>query len=176
MGPAGPIGPEGPQGQQGEQGETGGAGAAGAKGETGDRGEAGEQGVQGAEGIPGAPPIQFGFVEFIDGLDAEGYIGVAGSRVVAAVSDAEVLAPRDTALSGLSLTAGSFSGNVTLTLLKDGTATALKCTITEADPECVIENELITVESGSELVFQYASSSPKPVKNLRFALGFENTP
>ena len=141
------------------------------------QGAQGQQGAQGDRGVAGAPPIQFGFVDFIDAQDSKGYLGLSGTKVVARELSAQISVPRDTTLSGLSVTAdlGSAS-SAELSLLVDGEPTSLTCKITSADPECELGGEAVEVQSGQPIVLAYEASGGKAVKNLRFALGFENTP
>jgi hypothetical protein len=137
-GPPGPQGPIGPAGPQGPQGDTGPTGTQGPQGDTGPTGTQGPKGDTGATGPAGDQSVT-GAVAFVDALDTTGYAGTAGSQNVFATAD-EAASPVsiDGTLSHFRAHVGSAvgGGGVTLTLLKNGTATALTCAIPSGNSSC----------------------------------------
>ena len=80
-----------------------------------------------------------GAVAFVDALDTTGYAGTAGSQnVFASAAEAASPVPVAGTLSNFSAHAGSSVGasGVTLTLLKNGSATGVTCTISSGGSSC----------------------------------------
>ncbi|MGL3807701.1 hypothetical protein ACSYDW_16590 [Paeniglutamicibacter sp. R2-26] len=186
IGPSGPTGAQGPVGATGATGETGQTGAAGPTGAAGSTGEtgangpqgaAGPQGAQGAKGdagAAGAPPVFMSTIPFIDPQDNRGYFAVSGaSSIVKDAADADMLMPRAGTLKGLSIAASSRAGTISVTLNVNGAATALTCEIPASETSCQELDESVAVDDQDEVSFSYSSTGIVPVKNLRYAVGFE---
>jgi hypothetical protein len=80
-----------------------------------------------------------GAVTFVDKLDTTGFIGTAGSQnVFATASEAASPVANAGSFTGFSASAGSAVGGsgVTLTVLKNGSATSVTCTIASGASSC----------------------------------------
>jgi hypothetical protein len=139
-GPAGPIGSQGPPGVDGAPGLPGADGADGAPGLPGSDGAPGADGAPGDPGPPGADggtPIIGGGVDFIDPLDASGYVSLGRTGILAAAaSDIGSVMPTDGTLSSLNVHLIHASGSVDVTVYVNGAATSMTCTVAAADSTC----------------------------------------
>jgi hypothetical protein len=124
--------------------------------------------------VAGPPPVFMGTVSFIDPADSVGYVPVSGgSTAVANRSDAEIALPRAGTMTGLSVGLTARQGTTTLTLWVNGVATALACTVPAQGSTCSDTGESIAVAAGDVVSFKYAADGTPPIKNLRYAVGFE---
>ncbi len=175
IGPQGPIGPEGPQGQTGPEGAQGTQGVPGIQGPTGvigAVGPAGPAGAQGPQGAPGDGSVFTGSLTFIDPSDTAAFIPLSGTSAVAAEPDAATALPLGGTLSGFTGAVTPRAGTVTLTVRVNGSDTGLACTLANMIAACTAPATPVTVSAGDSVSIGYASTGGLPVKNLRYALGF----
>jgi hypothetical protein len=129
-------------------GPTGPTGATGPQGATGPAGTQGVTGATGPQGPPGSPGTQSltGAVAFVDALDTTGFAGTAGSQnVFPSAAEAASPVPISATLSDFRAHAGSAVGGsgVTLTVMKNGTATSITCTIPSGSSSCTDSSDTV---------------------------------
>jgi hypothetical protein len=180
VGPTGPAGPAGPTGAIGATGATGATGDTGATGSTGPTGDTGPQGATGATGASGATGATgatgaagnqsvTGAVTFVDALDTTGFAGTAGSQnVFTTAGEAASPVPIDGTLSHFSAHAGSAVGGsgVTLTLLKNGSATTITCTIASGGSACSDSTHSVTLTTSDVIAVRIANGTGTFVRNV----------
>jgi hypothetical protein len=97
-----------------------------------------------------------------------GYAGTAGSQnVYATAAEAASPLPIDGTLSHFRAHAGSAvgGGGVTLTLLKNGVATALTCAITAGNSSCTVTAS-VSVTTADVIAVQIANATTTFVRNV----------
>ncbi|WP_323376673.1 SH3 domain-containing protein [Streptomyces smaragdinus] len=132
----GPQGPPGATGPAGPQGETGAQGPQGPTGPQGPQGPTGSQGPAGPTGAPGNSAVLTGLVSFVDTGETDGFVGASGQANLGASAD-EVATPLPAAghIRTLRVEAGESAQGITVTVVRNGTPTALTCT-TDATGTC----------------------------------------
>jgi hypothetical protein len=173
-GPQGPVGatgaagPSGPSGSQGPAGATGATGVSGPSGPQGPVGAAGATGPTGPTGAAGAQSVS-GDVVFVDALDTTGYAGTAGSQNVY-VSAGEAASPVPIAgtLRNFSAHAGSSvaSAGVTLTVMKNGSATSVTCTIPNAGSSCTDTSDTVALATSDVIAVKIQNGSGTFVRDV----------
>jgi Collagen triple helix repeat (20 copies) len=152
-GPTGPAGPQGSPGATGATGATGPAGPTGSPGPTGSTGPAGPAGPQGPAGPAGTGiNVLNGGASFVDALDTDGFVGLGQFpyvRTTEAVAAAKLAAGGT--LSNFTASLGSSTGAagpVVFTVFKNGTATAVTCSIPAPGSSCSDSSDTITFAAG----------------------------
>ena len=119
------------------EGTAGPAGADGATGATGPKGPAGPEGPAGSDGSDGGSPIIGGGVDFIDRLDATGYVSLGRTGIVAAsAADVGAVIPVDGTLQNLNVHLVHASGTVDVTVYVNEVATSMTCTVAATSSTC----------------------------------------
>jgi collagen triple helix repeat protein len=161
VGATGPQGATGPTGPQGLTGPTGPQGAQGVTGATGATGAAGPTGATGPIGPTGGPTPMLGdsqgAVALVVGVPR--FLAPSGQSVplLEASSDEAVMPIAKTAsnlfvsLNGLSV---PLTGSVKLTLVVNGSATALTCTVPSAGGSCSDTTHTVSLKAGDTVVFE----------------------
>jgi hypothetical protein len=145
-------------------------------GPRGPQGQTGSQGPQGPQGLPGAGGggtglLQTGAVDPANASMAEYYlIGTGDSTPVEA--NARVASPVAFTAKGLTARLASVPGNggsYTLTLLVNGAATAVACTVTDPATTCADTTDQAAINAGDLLDLRVApSSAPAPANSPIF--------
>jgi hypothetical protein len=175
-GPPGPTGPAGPAGATGPPGPQGPSGPAGA---TGPAGPTGPQGPQGASGPPG-PAGPAGANGKSGSVIGGNYANTGSNRFLipwsnattATEADANVPLPSGTATKlVVSLTVAPGAGNsATITIRKNGSSTALTCTVHGTATTCTDTADSVTFADGDLLSISYTEAS---AASSRIRFGFE---
>ena len=143
-------------------GRQGATGAIGAQGPTGRPGAHRPRGPAGAVSVTGA-------VTFVDRLDTTGFIGTTGSQNVFATAR-EAASPVAIAgsFTGFSATAGSAvgGGGVTLTLLKNGIATSVACTIASGASSCTDSIDTASFAATNTIAVEIQNGTGTFVRNV----------
>ena len=188
-GPAGPAGPTGAAGASGAQGATGPAGAAGPAGSTGATGPAGPSGPTGATGAtgPAGPAGPTGFLYSLNLLNGDSSTityfvapnqttflnDTTNASYVVPDSPGELLnatvVPAACTVTYLKVGAynyfGSGSDTTTFTVLKNGTATAMSCSVATAagaKATCADTTHTFSVVGGDTLTLSISQTSSVP--------------
>jgi len=174
-GDTGSTGPAGATGAQGPAGNTGADGAAGPKGDTGNTGPAGATGPAG--GVTAI--VLGGMAKDIDKTTNRYFSIFWADTAIASESFSRQVLPVGGAVSklnvGLSAAAGPANTSYTITVLKNGTATDLGCTITSTETSCTDGADSVTFAAGDEISLEAAPSATDPTDNLevRFTVKLE---
>ncbi len=136
-GSPGPVGPPGTPGPPGLQGPPGAPGPLGPQGVPGAQGDAGPKGDAGAQG-PRGDLVLAGNVDFIDPAETTGFFGLGGTGLLAGSSSAvQATMPFAGTLGSFTVHAANLSGvNATVTVVKNGTATPVECTVVSGSGAC----------------------------------------
>jgi hypothetical protein len=188
-GDTGPVGAPGPQGEKGDTGEKGEVGPTGPMGDKGDTGTQGIQGVQGVKGEKGDPgpagekgdkgdpgastaTVLRGFVSLVDPSQGTSYSGPFGTQNAADAAD-EVAQPALVAgtIDALRIDAiaPGNGGSVVATLLKNGAATDLTCTVAADATTCSDAAHTTTVTTGDTLALRVGNPGATSLFNVRWA-------
>ena len=121
-----------------------------------------------AAGPAGAQSVT-GAVVFVDALDTTGFSGTAGSQNVYSTA-AEAASPVAVAgpLTDFSAHAGSAVGGsgVTLTVLKNGSATSVTCTIASGASSCTDSTHSVSFTTTDTIAVQIQNSTGTFVRNV----------
>jgi hypothetical protein len=152
-------------------GATGTTGPAGATGATGATGPAGVQGAAGAQGIPGPAGNQSvtGAVVFVDALDTTGFAGTAGSQNVFTTAGAAASpVPIAGTLGHFSVHVGSSiaGSGVTLTVLKNGAATSITCTVASGGSACSDAPHTVALTTSDTIAVKIDNGTGTFVRNV----------
>ncbi|MFF0290715.1 hypothetical protein [Streptomyces sp. NPDC005262] len=135
-GTTGPQGPPGPPGAAGPHGPAGPTGTTGPQGPAGPTGAAGPQGPAGPIGAAGGSTVLTGHVSFVDATETAGFVGASGQAGLGSSADAVATPLPDAGrISTLRVKVGESAQGVTVTVIRNGVATALTCT-TDATGTC----------------------------------------
>jgi hypothetical protein len=157
-GPEGPVGPVGPAGPSGPAGERGAAGEVGPVGPTG----------------PVGPRVLVASVAFVDAADTDGFIGLGGSQNVFPT------AAQGAAVLPVGGTLDSFTGYgfgpaapVTLTVFRNGTATAVTCALAaNASTSTCTSPGSVAFTAGDTIAVRVQNGSGAAVRNVGSAMVF----
>ncbi|MGW2554072.1 hypothetical protein [Streptomyces sp. NPDC001635] len=143
QGPAGPAGPAGPQGPRGPQG-------------------------------PGGPGVLAGVVRFVDASETDGFVGAAGQANLEPTADAAgTPLPDDHHVGRLRVRVGERAPNVTVTIVRNGTATALSCT-TDATGTCAAPaGSPIAFAAGDTIAAEVQHPAGTPLRDVRWTTDLE---
>ena len=171
-GPAGPIGATGPIGAQGAAGATGAAGLQGPTGATGAIGPAGPAGATGAVGPAGpigatGPAGSAGVASLIGGSQGllslvpgiPQFLAPSSQSVptLVALGNLAVIPAAETASNLHVSTDGSvlsLGGTVKLTLMVNGVASTLSCTVPSGASMCADSTHTVALAAGNEVAFE----------------------
>jgi collagen triple helix repeat protein len=160
-GATGPAGATGQTGATGTAGATGVAGASGARGATGAQGATGATGAAGPTGPTGGPTVISGAVTFVDPADTAGFIGIGGEQNVAPTAVAAgSQTPAAGTISGFRghLTSAA-AGTVVFTLLVNGAATSVTCSVAAGSAACLDSTHTATVSAGDTIAVGITNAS-----------------
>ena len=164
QGPTGPTGPGDMFGPTGSDGPTGDFGPTGVDGPTGSYGPTGCQGPCGPVGPtgpgdmfgpsgPGPGPIEWAGGGAVTDNTSDSYVAAGSFDISGAESAVEIPVPSDGTVSDLQVvvqTAPETGSSWTLTVDKNGTATALTCPIADLATTCT-DSSLVAVAVGDKL-------------------------
>jgi hypothetical protein len=110
-----------------------------------------------------------GAVAFVDALDTTGFAGTAGSQnVFSSASEAASPVPISGTLGNFSAHAGSSVGGtgVTLTLLKNGSVTAITCTIASGASACSDGTHTVALTTSDVIAVRISNNTGTFVRNV----------
>jgi hypothetical protein len=108
-------------------------------------------------------------VAFVDALDTTGFAGTAGSQnVYATAGEAASPVPIAGTLSNFSVHAGSgiAASGVTLTLLKNGSATSVTCTISSGGSACSDSSHTVSLTTSDVIAVKIQNGTGTFVRNV----------
>lgn len=106
---------------------------------------------------------------FVDALDTTGYAGTAGSQnVYASATEAASPVPIAGTLSNFSVHTGTAvsGGNLILTVLKNGIATSITCTIASGTSSCSDSTDTVALTTAATIAVEIQNSSGNFVRNV----------
>lgn len=119
-----------------------------------------------------------GVVTFVDALDTTGFTGIGGEANVtttAAAAGSEI--PSDGTIASFRgrLPAAPGGSGVVFTLFKNGTATAVTCTIAAASTSCTDSTNTLAVAAGDTIAVRIANSSGTFLRHVRWTARLATT-
>lgn len=173
MGPPGMIGPQGAPGPAGAPGLKGDPGAPGATGDPGAKGDMGAKGDPGASG-PKGDLVLAGNVDFIDPAETAGFFGLGGTGMLApASSDVQATMPFAGSVVGFTVHSATLSGvSATVTLVKNGTSTAVECTIASGQQACSDLDTVAFAVNDTLAVKVTKAATGLAIQHLGFTAGY----
>ncbi len=113
-----------------------------------------------------------GAIAFVDKLDTSGFSGLGGAQSVSPTAgEAGSPLAAGGVVTGLDGRAGSAVGGsgVTITLFKNGSATAATCTITSGGTSCTDSTHSVTFSTGDLIAVQIQNASASFVRMVRWS-------
>jgi hypothetical protein len=142
-------------------------------GRRGLRGLTGPKGAQGVPGATGGPGAIGGSVAFIDPADTEGFAGLGGQQSMTTLASAATSLPTGGVIGKLLVSADPVGGGtVGVTIIVNGSASSITCSIATSGSSCSDAVHQMTVPAGGTVAARVDKPAGADVTHLRFTLKF----